>query len=79
MKKDTEWSGLLKIPAEALVDQLRKELSEKNIEIDMLKSEIQHLQAKNKNIIQHNKIALDNVRKKLEVAREDIRILNSRF
>jgi hypothetical protein len=45
-RKDTPWSGLEKIPEEAVIQQLRKELSEANVKIGQLESYIQELEEK---------------------------------
>ena len=44
--KDTTWSGLLKIPEEVVIKELRKELSSAKVEIGQLKSYIDELESK---------------------------------
>ena len=43
--KDTPWSGLLKIPEETVIAELRKELSHAKVEIGQLKSYIDELES----------------------------------
>ena len=44
--KDTPWSGLLKIPEEVVIAELRKQLSSARVEIGQLKSYIDELESK---------------------------------
>jgi len=62
--KDTPWSGLDKIPDSAVIDQLRKELSEAKVKIGQLESYVQELEDE-KNPIR--KTMEDYYRKRLSV------------
>lgn len=46
MAKDTEWSGLLKVPAEAVISELRIKLGQQNAYISELEDKLKEREAK---------------------------------
>lgn len=71
--KDTEWSGLMKIPDKEVIKGLRIKLGQANAYIDELKAQLQEMQfrkVKDETITQAN-ARINNLEKELEKSRNE--------